>query len=92
MIFYFFTGLFVPKNQVLGNEFAGVIEEVGSHVSNFKVGDKIFGFNDIPAGPEVIKQNPQPSKLDKDRYISYEDNVKFPLVKLSKRLSLLLTN
>jgi zinc protease len=40
-------------------------------------------FNDIPAGPEVIKQNPQPSKLDKDRYISYEDNVKFPLVKLS---------
>lgn len=40
-------------------------------------------FGDIPVGPEVNKQAAQSAKLDKDRYISYEDNVKFPLVKLS---------
>jgi NADPH:quinone reductase-like Zn-dependent oxidoreductase len=43
----FFSGLFKPKNQILGNEFAGVIEAVGKNVSNFKVGDKVFGYNDV---------------------------------------------
>jgi len=40
-------------------------------------------FGDIPVGPEVKKQNIQAVKLDKDRYISYEDNVKFPLIKMT---------
>jgi NADPH:quinone reductase-like Zn-dependent oxidoreductase len=35
---------------VLGNEFAGVIEATGSAVNNFKVGDKVFGFNDKQFG------------------------------------------
>lgn len=39
-------GLFKPKNPILGTDFAGVIEEVGSEVTRFKVGDKLFGFND----------------------------------------------
>ena len=45
-----FSGLFRPKNQVLGCEFAGVIEEIGTTVSTFKVGDKVFGFNDSTFG------------------------------------------
>lgn len=36
-------GLFKPKNKILGADFAGIIEETGNHVSNFKVGDRIFG-------------------------------------------------
>jgi len=46
----FWTGLFRPKNKVLGCEFAGVIEEIGSNVKTFKKGDRVFGFNDAISG------------------------------------------
>jgi NADPH:quinone reductase-like Zn-dependent oxidoreductase len=45
-IMRFFTGLFKPKNPILGTEFAGKIEAVGKDVMSFKVGDKVFGLND----------------------------------------------
>ncbi|MBE0571398.1 MAG: NAD(P)-dependent alcohol dehydrogenase [Ignavibacteriaceae bacterium] len=38
-----FTGITKPKNQVLGSEFAGEIETVGSKVKSFKPGDKVYG-------------------------------------------------
>jgi NADPH:quinone reductase-like Zn-dependent oxidoreductase len=38
-----FTGLTKPKNQVLGSEFAGEIESVGSKVKSFKSSDKVYG-------------------------------------------------
>jgi NADPH:quinone reductase-like Zn-dependent oxidoreductase len=40
-------GIFRPKNKVLGADFAGRIESVGSNVRQFKPGDEVFGF--IPA-------------------------------------------
>jgi NADPH:quinone reductase-like Zn-dependent oxidoreductase len=46
----FFTGLFKPKNQVLGSEFSGIIEACGDDVLDFKVGDQVFGFNDKTFG------------------------------------------
>jgi NADPH:quinone reductase-like Zn-dependent oxidoreductase len=46
----FFSGLFRPKNQTLGNEFAGEIEVIGKEVKSFKPGDKVFGYNDITFG------------------------------------------
>jgi NADPH:quinone reductase-like Zn-dependent oxidoreductase len=46
----FFAGLIRPKQKVLGNEFSGVIEAVGNSVNNFKVGDKVFGYNDQQFG------------------------------------------
>jgi NADPH:quinone reductase-like Zn-dependent oxidoreductase len=46
----FFAGLFKPKVKVLGNEFSGVLEAIGSKVDNFKVGDKVFGYNDQEFG------------------------------------------
>ncbi|GAB4138036.1 MAG: pitrilysin family protein [Bacteroidia bacterium] len=38
--------------------------------------EKYFG--SIPRGPEVKPMNKMPVSLDKDRVISYEDNVRFP--------------
>lgn len=41
----FFTGLFSPKNTILGSEFSGVIDAVGKDVTSFKVGDNVFGLS-----------------------------------------------
>jgi NADPH:quinone reductase-like Zn-dependent oxidoreductase len=44
------TGLTRPRSPVLGTEFAGVVEAVGSGVSSFHVGDRVFGYNEGPFG------------------------------------------
>lgn len=46
----FFSGLFKPKNKILGNEFAGEIEAIGKNVTLFAIGDKVFGYNDTRFG------------------------------------------
>ena len=39
----FFTGLLRPKRKILGSELAGEVEAVGAAVSEFEVGDEVFG-------------------------------------------------
>ena len=43
-----------------------------------KYAEKYFG--PIPRGPEVKNIAKQKAVLDKDRYISYEDNIRFPML------------
>jgi NADPH:quinone reductase-like Zn-dependent oxidoreductase len=44
------TGLVRPKVMVLGNEFAGEVAAVGSGVTSFRAGDRVFGYNEGPFG------------------------------------------
>jgi NADPH:quinone reductase-like Zn-dependent oxidoreductase len=44
------TGLARPKHQVLGTEFAGRIEAVGTNVTEFSMGDEVFGLNEARFG------------------------------------------
>ncbi|WP_299799562.1 NAD(P)-dependent alcohol dehydrogenase [uncultured Maribacter sp.] len=39
----FSFGLFKPKQLVLGTDFSGIVEEVGTNVTAFNIGDKVFG-------------------------------------------------
>jgi NADPH:quinone reductase-like Zn-dependent oxidoreductase len=44
------SGVTKPKHRILGNEFAGVVEALGAHVSRFSVGDRVFGYADTNFG------------------------------------------
>jgi NADPH:quinone reductase-like Zn-dependent oxidoreductase len=48
-----FTGIFKPKRPIPGTEFAGEIEEIGENIKSFKVGDKVFGFDDLGSGTQA---------------------------------------
>jgi NADPH:quinone reductase-like Zn-dependent oxidoreductase len=45
-----FTGLVRPRVAILGNEFAGQIQSIGSAVTSFAVGDRVFGYDDTACG------------------------------------------
>ncbi len=45
LIVYLVSGLFRPKNKILGNELSGVVEAIGKDVSLFKPGDEVFGLS-----------------------------------------------
>ena len=45
-----FTGLVRPRVTILGNEFAGQVQAIGSSVTSFAVGDRVFGYDDTACG------------------------------------------
>ncbi|MBL7999206.1 MAG: NAD(P)-dependent alcohol dehydrogenase [Candidatus Kapabacteria bacterium] len=45
-----FSGVVRPKFPILGCEFSGVVEAVGSRVTRFSVGDRVFGWDDARFG------------------------------------------
>jgi NADPH:quinone reductase-like Zn-dependent oxidoreductase len=45
-----FSGLSKPKRTILGCEYAGKVVAVGADVTKYKLGDKVFGFNDAKFG------------------------------------------
>lgn len=46
----FWSGLLKPKLKILGNEFSGEVVGIGAAVKFFKIGDKVFGYNDKTFG------------------------------------------
>lgn len=70
----FFLRWYGPNNAIL--TVAGDVksDEVAALAAKY--------FGDIPAGPPANKPIPQPVTLEADRFISYEDNVKLPLIKM----------
>jgi len=50
----FVTGLVRPKRRILGSEFAGEVEAVGSAVTDFEVGNHVFGVTGSGAHAEYV--------------------------------------
>jgi len=67
-----FTGMFKPKKQIPGTEFAGKIEEIGKNVKSLKVGDKVFGFDDQSSGSHA-----QYMTISEDKAITIPRNVTY---------------
>jgi NADPH:quinone reductase-like Zn-dependent oxidoreductase len=49
-VYRFFAGFPRPRHAATGTDFAGEIVAVGSGVTKFEVGDRVFGFDDNGAG------------------------------------------
>jgi len=66
------TGLFKPRKQIPGTEFAGEIMAVGRNVLSFQVGDRVFGFDDEGAGAQA-----QYLTILEDKAITIPEGVKY---------------
>jgi len=68
----FFTGLFKPKKQIPGTEFAGKIEEIGKNVKSLKVGDKVFGFDE-----QGSRSHAQYMTISEDKALTIPKNITY---------------
>ncbi len=73
IVIQFFTGLGKPKLPTTGTDFAGKIEAVGKDVTAFKVGDRVWGFNDngLATHAQYVAISDQESVLKIPEHISY---------------------
>jgi NADPH:quinone reductase-like Zn-dependent oxidoreductase len=69
----FFTGLLRPKQRILGMEFAGEVEAVGSAVTEFAIGDQVFGVKGSGAHAELICVPESGSVAHKPAGMSFEE-------------------
>jgi NADPH:quinone reductase-like Zn-dependent oxidoreductase len=67
------TGLRRPKHQVLGMEFAGVVEAIGPEVTAFKVGDEVFGGTGHGAHAEFLAIDESGPLAHKPAGLSFEE-------------------
>lgn len=71
----FFLGFKKPKNPIPGTGFAGVVEATGTEVTQFKIGDEVFGETavDFSAHAEYICVSEEGVILMKPPSISFEE-------------------
>ncbi len=67
-----FTGLRRPKQPIVGMELAGVVEAIGSSVTEFEVGDEVFGLRS-GANAEYICVREQGALAHKPVSLSFEE-------------------
>ncbi len=73
----------VPFPFILGNDFAGTVVEVGSNVTQFKVGDEVYAKTDLNGAFAEYTVVQQSSLALKAQNISMEQAAALPLVALT---------
>ncbi len=71
-------GIYGPRKKVLGSEFSGIVEEIGSEVKEFKIGDKVIGFKlfQINAEYACIKESEAITQMPER--LSFEEAASIP--------------
>jgi NADPH:quinone reductase-like Zn-dependent oxidoreductase len=69
----FFTGLRRPKRKILGMELAGEVEAVGSAVTEFEVGDHVFGVKGSGAHAEFVSMRESAALAHKPSGVTFEE-------------------
>lgn len=75
-----FFGLVKPKYNVLGSVYAGEIEQIGSNVKSYKLGDAVFGHTDMKFGAYAEYLNvPESSTISlKPKNLNFEESACIP--------------
>jgi NADPH:quinone reductase-like Zn-dependent oxidoreductase len=74
----FFTGIRRPKHRILGMEFAGEVEAVGPAVTEFVVGDEVFGVKGFGAHAEYLCVRQSAGVAHKPPGMSFEEAAGVP--------------
>lgn len=72
-ILQLWQGIRRPKRTILGNEFAGIVESIGSDVTQFQVGDSVFGVNQFGTYAEYVCIAEDHAVCLKPQNMSYEE-------------------
>jgi NADPH:quinone reductase-like Zn-dependent oxidoreductase len=72
-----FTGIRRPRRPTCGTEFAGRVEEVGAAVTEFRVGDEVFGVK-AGANAEYVAVSESDAIAQKPTGLSYEEAAAVP--------------
>lgn len=67
-----FTGLNKPRKKVPGTDFSGEVIAFGSRVTDFEIGDRVFGLDDNGLGTQT-----QFALLPKKKVVSMPDNITY---------------
>jgi NADPH:quinone reductase-like Zn-dependent oxidoreductase len=67
-----------PRKRVLGMEFAGVVEAVGSAVDDFAVGDEVFGMKGFGAHAELLSVPARKLVAHKPANVKFEEAAAVP--------------
>ncbi len=73
-----FNGFLKPRNPILGQEFAGEIEAVGSGVTRFRPGDQVYGIGTFGAYAEYKCINQDGALAIKPANLSYAEAASIP--------------
>src|SRR2546423_3544588 len=69
----YFTGVRRPKRRILGMELAGEVEAVGAAVSEFAVGDEVFGVKGFGAHAEFVCMRESAALAHKPAEMSFDE-------------------
>lgn len=80
IIFRFVIGFSKPRRPILGTVFSGVVEQIGSGVTQFNAGDEVFGITGFKFGTyaEYIAVNEKSNVLLKPVNTSFEEAAAIP--------------